>query len=93
MLYMKPASNTDGPGGPGGSDGPKIARRHVSSSVIRSAGYDLTHATLEIEFVSGLVYRYHAVPRSVWYGLMDASSKGSYFDAHIRNRFPTMRQT
>jgi hypothetical protein len=81
-MSMNPAPN---------SNGPKIARRHVTSAVIRSAGYDLTHAVLEIEFVSAQVYRYHAVPRAIWYGLMDASSKGRYFDAHIRDRFPATR--
>ena len=68
-----------------------IARRPVASSVIGSVGYDADHAVLEIEFVSGTVYHYYAVPRRIWRGLLTAHSKGRYFDAHIRERFPTAR--
>ena len=72
---------------------PRTARRPVLSSMMRSAGYDGSHAVLEIEFVSGEVYRYHAVPRREWQGLMDADSKGRYFDAHIRDKYPMRRTT
>ena len=70
---------------------PEIARRPVVSSVVRSMGYDEGHAVLEIEFVSGRVYRYHMVPRRQWSRLQGAASKGGYFDAHIRQKFPTTR--
>ena len=70
---------------------PKIARRPVVSSMMLSAGYDDDHAVLEIEFVTGTVYRYHAVPRSAWTGLMEAESKGRYFDSHIRDKYPMKR--
>jgi hypothetical protein len=70
---------------------PQIARRPVISSMMRSAGYDDAHAVLEIEFVTGRVYRYHAVPRREWTGLMEAESKGRYFDAHIRDKYPMRR--
>jgi hypothetical protein len=70
---------------------PPIARRPVSSSMMASAGYDEEHAVLEIEFITGQVYRYHAVPKREWRGLMDAASKGRYFDAHIKDRYPTVR--
>ena len=70
---------------------PAIARRAVVSSMMRSAGYDEDHAVLEIEFVTGHVYRYHAVPRRDWQGLMDAESKGRYFDAYIRDKYPMRR--
>jgi hypothetical protein len=70
---------------------PRIARRAVISSMMRSAGYDDDHAVLEIEFVTGHVYRYHAVPKRDWQGLMDAESKGRYFDAYIRDKYPMRR--
>jgi hypothetical protein len=70
---------------------PKIARRPVVSSMMRSAGYDEALAVLEIEFVTGQVYRYHAVPRREWHELMQAESKGRYFEAYIRDKYPTMR--
>jgi len=70
---------------------PQIARRPVVSSMMLSVGYDDAHAVLEIEFVTGTVYRYHAVPKREWTGLMEAPSKGRYFDAHIRDKYPTRR--
>lgn len=70
---------------------PKIARHPLVSSMMRSAGYDDAHAVLEIEFVTGTVYRYHAVPRREWRGLIDAESKGRYFEAYIRDKYPMMR--
>jgi hypothetical protein len=85
---MQMAGQADGPWDAGF---PEIARRPVESSVVRSMGYDHSHALLEIEFVSGRVYRYHLVPRREWRGLLGAPSKGRYFDAHIREKFPTTR--
>lgn len=79
------------PDGPWRAGFPEIARRPVASSVIRSIGYEQGHAVLEIEFVSGRVYRYHMVPQRNWSGLLAAASKGRYFDTHIREKFPTTR--
>lgn len=70
---------------------PRIARCAVASSMMRSAGCDDSHAVLEIEFVTGHLYRYHAVPRRDWIGLMEAKSKGRYFEAHIRDKYPAVR--
>ncbi|WP_121056627.1 KTSC domain-containing protein [Microbacterium telephonicum] len=68
-------------------------RRHpVTSSVLRSVGYDAATALLEIEFTSGDVYRYFAVPPSVHRALMDADSPGAYFNRHISDRYPTRQQ-
>jgi hypothetical protein len=62
-----------------------MERIPVVSSVIRSVGYDDDNAILEIEFRSGKVYQYLNVAQQVYVELMSAGSKGSYFDAHIRN--------
>ena len=70
---------------------PKIARRPVASSMMRSAGYDEALAVLEIEFVTGQVYRYHAVPKRAWRALLEAESKGRYFEANIRDKYPMVR--
>lgn len=70
-----------------------MKRRRVESSAIRSVGYDDDLALLEIEFTSGEVYRYHAVPPSAHRALLDAESKGRYFVAHIRDVYPTARVT
>jgi hypothetical protein len=59
-------------------------RTPVASSDLRSVGYDAGRCLLEIEFVSGTVYQYSAVPESVFNGLMTAASKGRYFNQVIR---------
>jgi hypothetical protein len=43
--------------------------------------------TLEIEFTDGGIYQYFSVPAHVHEGLMRASSKGSYFHDHIKERY------
>lgn len=57
----------------------------VSSSDIASIGYEGT--TMYIRFHSGGLYAYHNVPLSVYTGLMNASSHGQYFHAHIKGRY------
>ena len=62
-------------------------RQHVSSSNIRSIGYDSNSQTLEIEFHSGGIYQYYNVPNSTYNALMSASSHGSFFHRHIKDQF------
>jgi len=62
----------------------------VDSSLIRSVTYD-TDATLTVRFHSGAVYRYFTVPRRILEALLAAPSKGTYFNRHIRERFPHQR--
>lgn len=64
-----------------------MIRKPVSSSNLRSIGYDLKSLTLEIEFHDGSVYQYFDVPESVYNALMSASSHGSFFHRHIKDRF------
>jgi len=59
----------------------------VVSSNLKSVGYDSKASILEIQFKSGAVYRYFSVPMSIYSGLMNASSKGSYFHKHIRSEY------
>jgi hypothetical protein len=61
-----------------------MERQHVSSSNLRSVGYDQDSSTLEIEFNNGGIYQYLSVPVHIHTGLMTANSKGSYFDSHIK---------
>jgi len=61
-----------------------MLRKSVSSSNLASVGYDVQSQTLEIEFNNGGIYQYLAVPASVHYGLMNASSHGEYFDLHVK---------
>jgi len=64
----------------------------VQSSNLVSVGYDPTSSTLEIEFHSGRVYQYFAVPLHIYEGLMSSASKGTYFDQYIKKAgFPFSR--
>ena len=65
-----------------------MIRQSVSSSAIRSVGYDASKKILEIQFTSFTTYRYRNVHESIYYGLMNASSKGTYFNRYIKDRFP-----
>ncbi|HZZ93423.1 MAG TPA: KTSC domain-containing protein [Usitatibacter sp.] len=62
-------------------------RQSVISTSIRSIGYDVESAILEIEFAKGLVYRYHDVPPCVYEELMSTVSKGEFFHEHIKDRY------
>jgi hypothetical protein len=62
-----------------------MERKAVSSSAIASIGYEKSSSTLEIEFITGTVYQYENVPENVYQGLITASSKGLYFDQHVRD--------
>jgi hypothetical protein len=64
-----------------------MERTPVTSSNIRSIGYDPASSTLEIEFNSGAVYQYANVPQTEYDSLMSASSHGSYFSANIKGRY------
>jgi hypothetical protein len=68
-----------------------MERLHVSSSTIIEVGYDSNLKTLEIEFSDARTYRYFDVPITVFNDLMNASSKGQYFKAKIKDRFSYMR--
>jgi len=59
-------------------------RTPVSSSNIRSIGYDSQAATLEAEFTSGDVYQYFDVPEHLYRELMNASSHGQFLNDYIK---------
>jgi hypothetical protein len=65
-----------------------VERQPVDSSLIRSVGYDLVNSILEIEFAgSNRIYEFFDVPYSVYSELMEAESKGSYFNDDIRDLY------
>jgi hypothetical protein len=69
--------------------GRRVRRTRVESTAIESVGYDPATAVLEVEFTSGEVYRYFAVPPSVHHALVEADSPGHYFSEHVRDVYPT----
>ena len=62
-------------------------RTPVSSSNLKSVGYDQSSNTLEIEFHGGRVYQYYNVPKRIYQGLMAASSHGKYHHRRIKDRY------
>ena len=67
-------------------------RTQISSSNLRSVGYDPTSAILEVEFRHGGVYQYSEVPAARYAGLMSAYSHGRYFDQFIKGGRYSYRQ-
>ncbi len=62
-----------------------MERTPVQSSSVSSVGYDRDSSTLEIEFLNGSVYQYFGVPESIFNGLMNAPSKGTFLDQFVKN--------
>jgi len=64
-----------------------VERQPVSSSNIRSIGYDPAALVLEVEFLNASIYQYFEVPESVHRAFMSAHSHGSFLQAHIRGKY------
>lgn len=62
-------------------------RTPVSSSNIRSIGYDATLGTLEVEFTSGDIYQYFDVSEYSYQQFLNASSYGQFLNDHIRYNY------
>ena len=60
----------------------------VESTTLLTVSYDDTRELLQLEFCSRAVYQYFHVPAVVHQALLDASSKGRYFNQAIRGCFP-----
>ena len=61
----------------------------VNSSNLAAVGF--WGGTLTIAFHNGGVYEYYHVSYSEYAGLMNASSHGKYFHAHIKKRYAYRR--
>ena len=59
----------------------------VDSTSLRTVGYDAERQLLQIEFLNRSIYQYFEVPATVYEELMQAPSKGAYFNRSIRPRF------
>ncbi len=62
----------------------KMQRSPVSSSNLKSVGYDPVSKILEIEFLSGSMYQYFNVPESIYADLMIAAAPALFFNIHIK---------
>lgn len=68
-----------------------IRREAVDSTSIGSIGFHPELQVLEIEFRGGALYRYFAVPLSIFEAMQKAESKGRYFSQRIRGHFKFQR--
>jgi hypothetical protein len=64
-----------------------IPRQSVQSTAIAKVGYSKRQHILEIEFVSGAVYRYLDLPAAVYRDLMSAESKARFYDFNIKGHY------
>ncbi len=60
----------------------------VCSTTLATVAYDEARGLLQLEFCSLAVYQYLGVPPAVHQALLDAPSKGRYFNKAIRGQYP-----
>jgi len=60
----------------------------VESTAIQAIDYDVDGRRLQVTFVSGERYAYGGVPGEVHRAFVEADSKGRFFQARIRGRYP-----
>jgi len=61
-----------------------MERVPVQSSNLVSVGYDAETLTLEVEFLRSGIYQYSGVPVEIHEGLLNAGSKGAFFNQAIK---------
>ena len=71
--------------------GRRVDRKKVSSSSIRSVGYDERNRMLEVEFSDGRITQYSGVSAEVHRRLMNAPSIVSYFRDNVEESFAAKR--
>ena len=64
---------------------------HVQSSAIREIDYDHARRRLRVTFASGERYAYDDASPQLFRAFLEAESKGRFFQARIRDRYPYTR--
>lgn len=59
----------------------------VHSTAITAIGYDPATQRMKITFQQGHTYDFCRVPQRVFDGLLHSSSKGAYYNDHIKDRY------
>ncbi|MEL1263078.1 KTSC domain-containing protein [Pseudoxanthomonas putridarboris] len=59
----------------------------VNSSAISAIGYDQRTMRMSIRFIQGDTYDFCGVPAHIFQDLLNAKSKGTYYNDHIRDRY------
>jgi hypothetical protein len=60
----------------------------MPSTVVSYMHYYPESSTLRIGFVSGMVYDYKDVPENVYQQMKKSTSKGTFLNKYIKERFP-----
>lgn len=60
---------------------------HTESLTLKSVAYNPQTEELEVELGDGTVRHYHAVPNYKYQRLLEAKSKGKYFNKCIASQF------
>jgi hypothetical protein len=63
----------------------------VESTTLTHVAYDSDRQVLELEFRDRRIYQYCGVPPEVHDALLQATSKGHYFNRYIRGRYAFSR--
>jgi hypothetical protein len=63
----------------------------VESTNLARVRYDKDSAHLLIQFLNGATYKYEGVSLMTYHELLTADSKGRYFAAHIKDKYPCER--
>ncbi|WP_458122065.1 KTSC domain-containing protein [Paenibacillus sp. Z6-24] len=59
----------------------------VGSSNLVAVSYDRDRSILYVQFRNGHDYVYYNVPSDMYYRLLDAPSRGAFFNKNIARRF------
>ena len=59
----------------------------IRSSSLAQVAYDCHQSILRVQFRDGTAYDYEGVPLQSYLDLLQADSKGAYFNRHIRNLY------
>ena len=65
----------------------------MPSTVIRSIDYESALSRLSVTFTTGRIYDYFAVPQNIADAFRSSFSKGAYFNANIRDKYPCKERT
>ena len=65
----------------------------LDSTTLATAVYDDRRRHLLLDFRDGTRYAYLCVATELFHDLLRATSKGSFFNRHIRGRFPWIKLT
>jgi len=68
-----------------------ITSTALASQTLVAAVYDSTQEKLQLDFCDGSRYIYSEVAPGLFRSLIDASSKGRFFNQHIRDHLPFVK--